>query len=188
MPGRASTGSRSHHSTYGIFALDGAGMFFDGYDLYVAAGVLAATSQSNFSTLPQNLQFLSPTFVGMTLGSLITGFVGDKMGRRFHLPDQPSGARACLARRRLRAGHDAAHRLPLHPRPGTRRLFDHDGIRAAEDARALARLHGLHRSGGFHDRRSRSYSRGGVAADEIRDRDHQGKWNESKSRLHGGVA
>src|SRR5262249_16857228 len=83
MPGRASTGSRSHHSTYGIFALVGAGMFFDGYDLYVAAGVLAATSQSNFSTLPPNLQFLSLTFVGMTLGSLITGFVGDKMGRRF---------------------------------------------------------------------------------------------------------
>jgi MFS transporter, putative metabolite:H+ symporter len=52
-------------------------------DLYVAGGVLAATIQTKFSTLPQNLQFLSLTFVGMTLGSLITGFVGDKMGRRF---------------------------------------------------------------------------------------------------------
>src|SRR6516165_8709872 len=68
---------------YRIFALVGAGMFFDGYDLYVAGSVLAATIQTNFSTLPQNLQFLSLTFVGMTLGSLITGFVGDKMGRRF---------------------------------------------------------------------------------------------------------
>jgi len=68
---------------YRIFALVGAGMFFDGYDLYVAGGVLAATIQTKFSTLPQNLQFLSLTFVGMTLGSLITGFVGDKMGRRF---------------------------------------------------------------------------------------------------------
>ena len=64
-----------------IFWLIGAGMFFDGYDLYVAGSVLAATIQTNFSTLPQNLQFLSLTFVGMTLGSLITGFVGDKMGR-----------------------------------------------------------------------------------------------------------
>ena len=45
-----------------IFALVGAGMFFDGYDLYVAGGVLAATIQTNFSTLPQNLQFLSLTF------------------------------------------------------------------------------------------------------------------------------
>src|SRR6201993_294467 len=68
---------------YRIFALVGAGMFFDGYDLYVAGGVLASTIQSKFSTLPQNLQFISLTFVGMTLGALITGFVGDKMGRRF---------------------------------------------------------------------------------------------------------
>jgi len=68
---------------YRIFWLVGAGMFFDGYDLYVAGGVLAATIQTKFSTLPQNLQFLSLTFVGMTLGSFITGFVGDKFGRRF---------------------------------------------------------------------------------------------------------
>ncbi len=68
---------------YRIFWLVGAGMFFDGYDLYVAGGVLAATIQSKFSTLPQNLQFISLTFLGMTLGSLITGFVGDKFGRRF---------------------------------------------------------------------------------------------------------
>lgn len=68
---------------YRIFWLVGAGMFFDGYDLYVAGSVLAATIQSKFSTLPQNLQFISLTFVGMTLGSLITGFVGDRYGRRF---------------------------------------------------------------------------------------------------------
>src|SRR6201987_532236 len=68
---------------YRIFWLVGAGMFFDGYDLYVAGGVLASTVQSKFSTVPQNLQFISLTFVGMTLGALITGFVGDKFGRRF---------------------------------------------------------------------------------------------------------
>jgi MFS transporter, putative metabolite:H+ symporter len=68
---------------YRIFWLVGAGMFFDGYDLYVAGGVLAATVQTKFSTVPQNLQFLSLTFVGMTIGSLITGFLGDKFGRRF---------------------------------------------------------------------------------------------------------
>ena len=68
---------------YRIFWLVGAGMFFDGYDLYVAAGVLASTTQTKFSTLPQNLQFLSLTFVGMTIGSFVTGFVGDKYGRRF---------------------------------------------------------------------------------------------------------
>src|SRR6201998_2998256 len=68
---------------YRVFWLVGAGMFFDGYDLYVAGGVLAATIQTKFSTLPQNLQFVSLTFLGMTIGSLITGFVGDKYGRRF---------------------------------------------------------------------------------------------------------
>src|ERR1700760_4521699 len=68
---------------YRIFWLVGAGMFFDGYDLYIAGGVLASTVQSKFSTVPENLQFISLTFVGMTLGALVTGFVGDKMGRRF---------------------------------------------------------------------------------------------------------
>src|SRR3984893_8461936 len=68
---------------YRIFWLVGAGMFFDGYDLYVAGGVLASLIQTKFSTLPQNLQFISLTFVGMTLGSLATGFLGDRFGRRF---------------------------------------------------------------------------------------------------------
>src|SRR3954464_15003013 len=68
---------------YRIFWLVGAGMFFDGYDLYVAGGVLASAIQTKFTTAPQNLQFISLTFVGMTVGSLITGFVGDKYGRRF---------------------------------------------------------------------------------------------------------
>ena len=88
MAGAVNTGARldrlpvsSFH--YRIFWLVGAGMFFDGYDLYVAGGVLAATVQSKFSTIPQNLQFLSLTFVGMTIGSLVTGFLGDRFGRRF---------------------------------------------------------------------------------------------------------
>ena len=68
---------------YRIFWLVGAGMFFDGYDLYIAGGVLASAVQTKFSTVPQNLQFISLTFVGMTLGALITGFVGDRIGRRF---------------------------------------------------------------------------------------------------------
>lgn len=68
---------------YRIFWLVGAGMFFDGYDLYVAGGVLASTFQTKFSTIPQNLQFLSITFVGMTIGALVTGFAGDAYGRRF---------------------------------------------------------------------------------------------------------
>ena len=68
---------------YRIFWLVGAGMFFDGYDLYIAGGVLASAIQTGFSAPAQNLQFISLTFVGMTLGALITGFIGDRFGRRF---------------------------------------------------------------------------------------------------------
>jgi putative MFS transporter len=68
---------------YRIFWLIAAGMFFDGYDLYVAGPVLGAAVQSKFSTLAQNGWFLSLTFVGMTLGSLLAGFLGDRYGRQF---------------------------------------------------------------------------------------------------------
>jgi MFS transporter, putative metabolite:H+ symporter len=66
-----------------IFWLIGAGMFFDGYDLYVGTSVLGATLASKFSTLAQNAQFVSFTFIGMTVGALVAGFLGDAYGRRF---------------------------------------------------------------------------------------------------------
>ena len=72
--------SSFHHR---IFWLIGAGMFFDGYDLYVGTTVLGATLQSKFSTLAQNAQFISLTFLGMTIGAFVTGFLGDRYGRRF---------------------------------------------------------------------------------------------------------
>jgi putative MFS transporter len=68
---------------YRIFWLVGAGMFFDGYDLYIASSVLAAVIHTGFSTQVQNAQFMALTFLGMTIGSLVTGFIGDKFGRRF---------------------------------------------------------------------------------------------------------
>ncbi len=66
-----------------ILTLIGIGMFFDGFDVYVAATVLGATLHSGFSTLTQNAQFVSVTFLGMMLGSFLTGFLGDRYGRRF---------------------------------------------------------------------------------------------------------
>jgi len=66
-----------------ILVLIGIGMFFDGFDVYVAATVLGATLHSGFSTLAQNAQFVSVTFLGMMLGSFLTGFLGDRYGRRF---------------------------------------------------------------------------------------------------------
>jgi MFS transporter, putative metabolite:H+ symporter len=72
--------SSFHHR---IFWLIGAGMFFDGYDLYVGTTVLGAALQSGFSTFAKNAQFVSLTFLGMTIGSFIAGFLGDRYGRRF---------------------------------------------------------------------------------------------------------
>ncbi|HZP99519.1 MAG TPA: MFS transporter [Reyranella sp.] len=68
---------------YRIFWLIGAGMFFDGYDLYVGASVMGAVLQSKFAVLKQVPEFISWTFVGMTIGSVVAGFLGDRFGRRF---------------------------------------------------------------------------------------------------------
>jgi putative MFS transporter len=66
-----------------IMFLIGIGMFFDGFDIYLAGTVLGVTLKTGFSTLPQNALFISMTFVGMMLGSFGTGFLGDRYGRRF---------------------------------------------------------------------------------------------------------
>lgn len=88
MPLTASAGARLDRLPIGPFHyrimwLIGVGMFFDGFDIYVAGAVLAATLHSGFSTLGQNALFVSATFVGMMFGSLLTGFLGDRYGRRF---------------------------------------------------------------------------------------------------------
>jgi len=66
-----------------VFNLIGVGMFFEGFDIYIAASVLGATYKTGFSSLTQNGLFISMTFVGMTLGALLTGFLGDRYGRQF---------------------------------------------------------------------------------------------------------
>lgn len=66
-----------------VFVLVAIGMFFDGFDIYLAGTVLGTTLHSGFSTMGQNAAFVSVTFVGMMLGSFFTGFLGDRFGRRF---------------------------------------------------------------------------------------------------------
>jgi putative MFS transporter len=66
-----------------ILWLIGIGMFFDGFDIYIAGTVLGATIATKFATLADGKWFVAMTFVGMTIGSFATGFLGDRFGRRF---------------------------------------------------------------------------------------------------------
>ncbi len=66
-----------------IMWLIGIGMFFDGFDIYIAGNVLGMLLKSGFSTLAQTAQFVSLTFAGMVVGALATGFLSDRFGRKF---------------------------------------------------------------------------------------------------------
>ena len=63
--------------------LIGIGMFFDGFDIYIAGNVLGILLRTGFSTLAQNALFVSLTFAGMVVGAASTGFLSDRFGRRF---------------------------------------------------------------------------------------------------------
>ena len=66
-----------------MLCLIGAGMFFDGFDIYLAAGVLGALVRSGLSNVDTNAWFISATFAGMTVGAWLAGILGDRYGRRF---------------------------------------------------------------------------------------------------------
>ena len=66
-----------------MLCLIGAGMFFDGFDIYLAAGVLGALVREGLSDVNTNAWFISATFAGMTVGAWLAGVLGDRYGRRF---------------------------------------------------------------------------------------------------------
>jgi putative MFS transporter len=66
-----------------LLALIGAGLFLDGFELYLTAGVLGALTRSGWSNMASNASFVSMTFVGMVIGAWMAGILGDRYGRRF---------------------------------------------------------------------------------------------------------
>jgi putative MFS transporter len=72
--------SRFHWRLLGLIA---AGMYFDSFDIYIAGTVLAAMIHSGESTLRLNATFVSVTFIGMMTGAWLSGWLGDRFGRRF---------------------------------------------------------------------------------------------------------
>ena len=70
---------RFHHR---IVTLVSAGLFLDGFDVYLAGGVLGSLVKSGWSSLQSNALFVSATFAGMLIGALAAGVIGDRFGRR----------------------------------------------------------------------------------------------------------
>jgi putative MFS transporter len=66
-----------------LLTLVGAGMFLDGFELYLTAGVLGALTKNGWSTMSLNATFVSVTFLGMVVGAWTAGILGDRFGRRF---------------------------------------------------------------------------------------------------------
>ncbi|APX71280.1 MFS transporter [Companilactobacillus allii] len=67
---------------YKVVALVSGGMFLDAADVYMASAVASSTLKSGWSTISQNSYFLSSGFLGLFIGSIIAGFIGDLKGRR----------------------------------------------------------------------------------------------------------
>ncbi len=72
--------TRTHYKSFFLLA---GGSFFDGFDVYLAGGVLAAMAAAGFSTVTGNAAFISFTFIGLYFGTLLAGYFGDRFGRKF---------------------------------------------------------------------------------------------------------
>jgi putative MFS transporter len=66
-----------------VLGLIAAGLFFDGFDVHIASGVLGELVKEGISNINLNAAFISATLAGMAIGAALSGFVGDKLGRRY---------------------------------------------------------------------------------------------------------
>ncbi|KAB7785729.1 MFS transporter [Bifidobacterium cebidarum] len=75
---------RAHETPmfYRIVALVAAGMLMDSIDVYIGSAVASSALSTHWSTVAQNSTFMSAGFLGLLVGSLLAGFVGDLKGRR----------------------------------------------------------------------------------------------------------
>lgn len=88
MSNRVNAGARLDRLPIGPFHtrvlwLVGLGMFFDSFDNTLSSSVLASMLHSGWSTLELNSFFMSVTFVGLTIGAGLAGWLSDRFGRRF---------------------------------------------------------------------------------------------------------
>lgn len=67
---------------YKVFILAGAGIMLDAADVYIAGAINGAIVSSGFASIQQGSMFLSSGFLGLFLGSLLAGYIGDFYGRK----------------------------------------------------------------------------------------------------------
>jgi putative MFS transporter len=67
---------------YKLLGLIGSSEFFDGFDIYIAGSVLAAMVAIGFSSITKNAMFISATFIGLLIGTLVGGWISDLYGRK----------------------------------------------------------------------------------------------------------
>lgn len=65
-----------------ILAMIGAGLFLDSFDIYMQGPMLAYMVSIQWSDAARNAQFISSTFAGLVVGALVSGRLGDRLGRR----------------------------------------------------------------------------------------------------------
>lgn len=66
-----------------LLALIGAGLFLDGFDLYIAGGIIGFLVKTGWANLHSAAGFISATAGGMLVGTFLAGWLGDWLGRRF---------------------------------------------------------------------------------------------------------
>ncbi|MFT9452550.1 MFS transporter [Liquorilactobacillus ghanensis] len=66
---------------YKVFILATTGLLLDASDVYLASVTNTAITSSKFATITQGSKFLSAGFLGLFIGSILAGFLGDSFGR-----------------------------------------------------------------------------------------------------------
>jgi MFS transporter, putative metabolite:H+ symporter len=65
-----------------LLMLIGSGLFLDAFDIYMQGSVLADMTRTGWSNPVGNATFLSLTFAGLAIGTFVSGWLGDRLGRR----------------------------------------------------------------------------------------------------------
>lgn len=66
-----------------LLGLIGAGLFLDGFEVYIAGGVVGYLVKTGWADMHSAAMFVAASVAGMVLGTWLAGVLGDRFGRRF---------------------------------------------------------------------------------------------------------